>query len=71
MSFLMPSSPSPPPVPPPPANPSTMASTSVIQSGVSQKNTLATAEGAGFSGTNPTGAEGVKAPATTKTLLGG
>lgn len=71
MSFLMPSTPAPPPPPPPPANAPTLPST--LQQGAGERQTLATAEGEGMSGTDVTGGQGAKNPPTTatKSLLGG
>lgn len=62
----------PPPPPPPPAAPQ-MASPSVAQSAAIEKETLASAEGAGSNGTDVTGGQGVSKGSTntTKSLLGG
>ena len=66
--FDVPAAPTPPP--PPPAAP-LAASPSIAENNKAQKETLATAEGEGLNGTDVTGGQGVKAPATTKSLLGG
>lgn len=66
------SSPSPPPPPPPPPAAPQQASPSVMQSAALEKETLASAEGAGLNGTDKTGGQGVTGQQqTTKTLLGG
>lgn len=63
MAFLMPKQQTPPPPPAP-----QLASTSIMQDAASERETLASAEGEGSQ--NPTGGQGVKAPNTTKSLLG-
>lgn len=68
MVFGSPKAPAPPP--PPPAAPQ-IASPSVAQAASMEKETLASAEGAGLNGTDVTGGQGVKEATTTKSLLGG
>lgn len=63
MSFLMPKQTTPPPPPAP-----QLANTSIMQDASMERETLASAEGEGAQ--NPTGGQGAKAPATTKSLLG-
>lgn len=70
MSFFSQPSTAPPPPPPPPTAPAA-ASPSIAQQGAAERTSLAGAEGAGLGGTDVTGGQGAKAPATTKSLLGG
>jgi hypothetical protein len=72
MSFLFGSPKAPPPAPPPPAAPQ-IAQPSIAEAGAAERQKLASAEGAGFSGTDVTGGKGAAAPQTTatKSLLGG
>ena len=57
-------------VPPPPPNPPQLQSPSLIQAGTAERTRLNSAEGQGFNGTDVTGGQGLKAPTTTKSLLG-
>lgn len=59
-----------PAAPPPPPNAATLATPSVLDQGQAESARLAGAEGAGSNGTDVTGGQGAKAPATTKTVLG-
>ncbi len=72
MSFLTggstPQAPAPPP--PPPAAPS-VAQTSIMQEGASQRSRIASAKGSGFAGTDVTGGQGAAPARTTKSVLGG
>lgn len=70
MSMLFGSPKAPAPPPPPPSAPQA-ANPSIMEQAASERETLASAEGAGMSGTNATGGQGAKAPSTTKSLLGG
>ena len=74
MSFLF-GSPKAPPPPPPPPNAPSMASPSIAEQGAAERQTLASAAGAGFTGTDVTGGRGAANPQTTatpvKSLLGG
>ena len=63
--------PSAPPPPPPPPAPPTMATPSIAQSGAAERARLQSEGGMGFAGTDVTGGAGLKAPTTTKSLLGG
>ena len=69
--FSSPSTPAP-VIPPPPANPPQAAENQVSAANASSKARAAAAAGAGFSGTNPTGGQGLTQEATTapKSLLG-
>lgn len=64
-----------PPPPPPPAP--MLMQPSIAEQGASERASLASAAGQGFSGTDVTGGQGAKAPPTTgaagqqKSLLGG
>lgn len=69
MSMLF-SSPAAPPPPPPPPNAPRMAQPSIMSQGASERSQIEGEEGAGFNGTDVTGGQGAKAPATTKSLLG-
>ena len=80
MSMLFGSPAAPPPPPPPPAAPS-LAQPSIAEAGAQEQQRLASAEGAGFLGTDVTAPGGTPAPQTTnpgatsssgtgKTLLG-
>jgi hypothetical protein len=75
MSFLAPKAPAPPPVPPAPPAPPTPASTSIIETGATQRAAVTGADGAGFEGNDVTGGQGAPSPSTTanpqKSLLGG
>jgi hypothetical protein len=72
MGFLMPSAPSSPPPPPPlppAANPPTVASGQVQSTGAAARARAAAASGSGFSGTDPSGGQGVAAPSIAKAQL--
>lgn len=58
------------PPPPPPAPPS-IGQASIAEQGATERQSLASAEGAGFTGTDVTGGQGARAPQTSKSLLGG
>ncbi len=70
MSFLVPSAGHPPAPPPPPPMAPQLSSPSIMASGQAEKEELSGAEAGGLNGTDVTGGQGSKAPATTKTLLG-
>lgn len=75
MSFVFGTPKAPAPPPPPPAAPQ-LGAASIMEQGAAERETLASAQGAGSTGTDVTGGQGVKgATATTanqqKSLLGG
>lgn len=72
MSTLF-STPKAPIAPPPPPSPAAPASPSVMEQGASERQTLSSAAGEGFSGTDLTGGQGAAGAGTggtTKSLLG-
>lgn len=71
MSMIFGGGQSPPPPPPPPPAAPQLASPSIMEQGMAERETLATAAGEGLEGTDVTGGQGAKAPSTTKSLLGG
>lgn len=77
MSFFTPGPGTPPPPPPPPPAAPMLAGPSLASQGASNRASLASGAGMGFSGTDVTGGQGVKPPDTTgavgqkKSLLGG
>jgi hypothetical protein len=66
-------SPSPPPPPPPPPAPPSISQNTIAADAAAERARLAAAEGAGFSGTDVSGGQGVSpsSVSTTKSLLGG
>lgn len=73
MGFLAPSMPKPtlPAPPPPAAHPAVLGSLAVQLSGDNAKKGAAAAEGMGANDTIKTNPQGLEAPKTAKTLLGG
>jgi hypothetical protein len=70
MSMLFGSPKAPTPPPPPPAAPQ-LGQASIMEQAASERETLASADGGGMTGTDVTGGQGAKSPSTTKSLLGG
>lgn len=65
------SAPKAPPPPPPPPAPPDLNSASIAEAGAAARQSIASAQGQGFAGTDVTGGKGAPNPTTTKTALGG